>query len=117
MKRSGPPTRRTPVRRQSEAGADYEEEYRLASIRVDTRSGGRCEIRSTHACDGISTGYPHHRKMRSQGGSNSDDNLLAVCFTGHNWIHRELPRPEAERLQLIVPRDTPEYPYDPKGVL
>jgi hypothetical protein len=52
--------------------------------------------------------------MRSQGGSNDIDNLLAVCFTGHIWIHRVLPRAEAERLQLLVPRETSEYPYDPK---
>jgi hypothetical protein len=115
VKRSGPPKRRTRLKARSSSGEEYEEEYRQASILVENRARGRCEIRSTHDCDGISTGYPHHRKLRSQGGSNALDNLLAVCFTGHQWIHQVLPRAEAERLQLIVPRETPEYPYDPEG--
>jgi hypothetical protein len=55
--------------------------------------------------------------MRSQGGSNATSNLIDVCFTGHVWIHQLLPRAEAERLQLLVPRDTPEYPYDPSELL
>lgn len=115
VKRSGPPKRRTPIRARSSAGEEYGEEYRQASTLVHERSGGRCEIRSSHDCDRISTGSPHHRKMRSQGGSNDVDNLLDVCFTGHQWIHQILPRAEAERLQLLVPRETPEYPYDPQG--
>ena len=115
MKRSGPIKRRTPVRRQSSAGGEYEEEYRQAPILVHIRSGGRCEIRSTHDCDRICSGYPHHRRLRSQGGSNSTDNLLDVCFTGHNWIHRTLRRGDAVKLQLLVPRDVLEYPYDPCG--
>ena len=39
------------------------------------------------------------------------DNLMAVCFTGHHWIHRILPRAEAERLGLIVPREAPQSAY------
>ncbi len=113
MKRSGFLKRRTSLSKRSPAGEQYEEEYRLACVQVEHRSGGRCEIRSTHDCDRLYTAV-HHRKMRSQGGSNDIDNLLAVCFTGHIWIHRVLPRAEAERLQLLVPRETSEYPYDPK---
>ena len=91
----------------------YQLDYLDASDIVNERSNGRCEIRSTHDCDGLSTGSPHHRKMRSQGGSNDPDNLIAVCWTGHQWIHQQLPRAEAERMQLLIPRDTPEYPYNP----
>lgn len=95
----------------------YQDEYQARALLVRSRSGGRCEIRSSHDCDGFAQEYPHHRKMRSQGGSNATSNLIDVCFTGHVWIHQLLPRAEAERLQLLVPRDTPEYPYDPSELL
>ena len=107
MKRSGSP------RRRSKKGQDYEDEYQARAQLVRVRSGGRCEIRSSHDCDGFAQEWPHHRKLRSQGGSNSTSNLLDVCWSGHVWIHQQLPRVEAERLQLLVPRDVPEYPYDP----
>jgi len=31
---------------------------------------------------------PHHRKLRSQGGQDTPDNLLAVCRRSHDAIHR-----------------------------
>ena len=33
------------------------------------------------------TQHPHHILRRSQGGDDSDDNLLAVCKACHRWIH------------------------------
>jgi len=102
---------RSTLKHRSPKHTDYEKEYRRNSQLVLERAGFRCEIQAAHDCDGYSTGYPHHRKLRSQGGSNSVDNLISVCFTGHNWIHRILPRAEAERLQLIIPRDAEESPY------
>lgn len=113
LKRTGPPKRRTRLAGRSSKGQDYEDEYQARAELVRVRSGGRCEIRSSHDCDGFAQEWPHHRKLRAQGGSNSLDNLLDVCFTGHVWLHQQLPRELAEKLQLIVPRDTPEYPYDP----
>lgn len=79
---------------------------------VHERSGGQCEIIAQHDCGHYVTYGPHHRKMRSQGGSNDPDNLLDVCWKGHQWIH-SLPRLLAYDLQLLVPRDYPEYPYSP----
>lgn len=114
VKRSPPPKRRTRLAGRSERGQSYQDEYLAMIPLVRARSRGRCEIRSSHDCDGFAQEYPHHRKLRKQGGSNSLDNLLDVCFTGHNWLHRDLPRAEANRLGLLIPRDTPEYPYDPK---
>ena len=113
MRRSGPLRRRTALGGRSDRGQTYHTEYMAASHQVHHRSGGRCEIRAVHQCLGHATEFPHHRKLRSQGGSNSLVNLLDCCANGHYWIHRVLPRAEAERLQLLIPRETPEYPYRP----
>ena len=104
--------RRSPItRKRSERGDTYHQEYMAAALLVKRRSGGWCEIKDVHNCAGRSTDFPHHRKLRSQGGSNSLANLLDVCVTGHYWIHRQLPREHAEAMHLLVPRETPEYPY------
>jgi hypothetical protein len=114
MKRSGRLKRKKGVNRQSDKGAEYEAEYLINANTVRWRADNRCEIQTPHSCDGtIST--VHHRKLRSQGGGNELDNLLAVCFTGHVWLHTQLPRYRAVLLQLIIPRDQPIRPYDPYG--
>lgn len=114
MKRSPMPTRRRWIAKRSKKGHAYQQEYLRAIPLVTMRSGGLCEIAADHECDTWSTGYPHHRRLRSQGGSNdAARNLLDVCASGHRWIHRILPRKEAERLDLIVPRDVREHPYNP----
>ena len=89
----------------------YQAEYREATGLVKQRSGGRCEILQAHDCDGWATDTPHHRKFRSQGGSNQTLNLIDTCFTGHNWIHREAPYDEMVAVGLIVPSHVDEYPY------
>lgn len=111
MKRSAMPRRKTRIKPQSQRGAEYEAEYQAQIPVVNARSAGRCEILAAHDCDGVASPRPHHRKFRSQGGSNSVDNLLNVCWTGHNWIHRILPREWAEAFDLIVPREDPEHAY------
>lgn len=115
MKRSPMPPRKKPVNPKSQKQLDYDHEYRSHTRFVKVRSGGRCEILAAHDCDGTSTPYPHHRKRRSQGGSNSLDNLLDVCFTGHQWLHVELPWLDAIHLGLLVKQSDTEYAYDPFG--
>lgn len=46
------------------------------------RSGYKCE-----ACGLDRAVHVHHRKLRSQGGENSADNLLHVSFRCHDRIH------------------------------
>jgi hypothetical protein len=31
--------------------------------------------------------HPHHRLPRSRGGKNTKENLLALCFDCHCWVH------------------------------
>ena len=38
----------------------------------------RCGAVSDHA---------HHRKLRSQGGEDSPENLVRLCFLCHDWVH------------------------------
>lgn len=96
MKRSGPPkrskglTRHTPISREGKkrkapaqpAIESVGDEVRSAVLH---RSRGLCE-----ACGAALRGTPdlHHRKLRSRGGDNSAENLIAVHRTCHEWIHR-----------------------------
>ncbi len=32
--------------------------------------------------------HAHHVARRSQGGSNTADNLRWLCWEGHDWVHR-----------------------------
>lgn len=113
MKRTGMPRSKKPINPQSPQGKRYQDEYESMKPIIHARSGGRCEILAAHDCDGAATNSPHHRKFRGQGGSNSVDNLLDTCFSGHNWIHQQLPREQAGAFDLIVPREDPEHAYQP----
>jgi len=53
---------------------------------VRERSKGRCEARASAECFGVAQ-HPHHRRMRSQGGGHTADNLLDVCWPCHRYIH------------------------------
>jgi len=50
------------------------------------RSRGRCEAQWSQLCTGIGV-HPHHIVRRSQGGDNTPDNLLLVCYFCHDLIH------------------------------
>jgi 5-methylcytosine-specific restriction endonuclease McrA len=60
-------------------------EWRKARGEVLKRAVNRCEARLPR-CSGEAT-HVHHVLRRSQGGTNEPDNLLAVCFLCHEWIH------------------------------
>lgn len=64
----------------------YEAEFRRARPLVRARSGGRCEAQASPACSGQAT-HVHHRKLRSQGGTNDLGNLLDTCLWCHGAIH------------------------------
>lgn len=65
-----------------------------AKVRADVLrlSGGRCEVMVTTAqssCTGR-VEHLHHKRLRSQGGANTTENLLAVCHACHGEIHRSV---------------------------
>lgn len=49
---------------------------------VVSRAGGVCE-----RCGAAWAAHVHHRKLRSQGGSDSPANLAALCLPCHGWCH------------------------------
>ena len=66
---------------------------------VKARADGRCE-----ACGRwMATTHLHHRKLRSQGGQNTLENLIAIHLTCHLVIHEQMPRVLAEEYGYIVP--------------
>ena len=94
MKRGGPLERRTPLRQKTpmkrtalknrvRGGDNTRGEVR---DRVRARSRGVCEM----CVDAPGTNF-HHRLRRSQGGQDSDENLLHLCGSGttgcHGYIH------------------------------
>lgn len=53
-------------------------------LEVWKRADGRCEIRLS-GCAGVGTD-PHHRKLRSRGGSNEARNILLACRPCHETV-------------------------------
>lgn len=54
---------------------------------VRTRSGGRCEVVMPSGRCEFDADHMHHRRMRSQGGQDTERNLLDVCHEHHQMIH------------------------------
>ena len=73
------------VMKRSPALQAYEADFQKMKPIIKARSKGVCEAR-TGVCTRRAV-HVHHRKLRSQGGSNSPDNLIDVCFDCHDWIH------------------------------
>lgn len=65
---------------------------------VRERSGGFCEAR-LEGCNGRAV-HLHHRQRRSQRGADIPENLLHVCASCHDAVHRIGER--AYRLGLLV---------------
>lgn len=87
----GPKIPVRPRRAKTAAAKRYEREFEKTRKLVMERAGGQCEARFAVMCE-LAYGWNcHHRKMRSQGGGNELENLLAVCDECHRLIHA---RPE-----------------------
>lgn len=65
----------------------YETEFERMRPLVRKRSGGLCEGRIKSVCRGKAS-HVHHRKIRSQQGDNSLENLLHLCMPCHTWVHQ-----------------------------
>lgn len=64
----------------------YELEFRAMQAVVARRSQGRCEVRIYSLCTGFAQ-HTHHRKLRTQGGTNDIENLVNTCNACHTHIH------------------------------
>jgi hypothetical protein len=61
---------------------------------------GGCRLAAldpAHACQGKL--HRHHRKLRSQGGTDRPCNLIPLCASAHRWAHEHPQR--AHQLDLI----------------
>ncbi len=75
---------------------------------VLARSAGTCEAMIPGVCVGRAH-HLHHRKMRSQGGEHTEENLVALCHQCHSYAHHN-PAWSYERGLLIRGRDEVTWP-------
>lgn len=80
----GTPLKRSPIARKSAKQRRRDRELEKSRKVVMQRSHGKCEV-PTCGRDGV---HLHHRRLRSQGGSNLPGNLLLLCLEHHSLIHR-----------------------------
>jgi predicted HD phosphohydrolase len=69
-----------------------------------------CEAGVSPACNGR-VQQAHHRKLRKQGGPDTDDNLLAVCNPCHDHIHAN-PK-ESYMNGTLIPSWADITPFEP----
>ncbi len=62
-------------------------EYERLRSQILHRDGWRCQF-----CGAMSNLEVHHQIFRSQGGSDSKQNLITLCSNCHARIHRSEPR-------------------------
>ncbi|WP_182349495.1 HNH endonuclease [Tomitella gaofuii] len=67
---------------------------------VKARAGGHCEIWLAGVCT-TRVEHLHHRRLRSQGGRHTVENLAAICRACHDYAHNH-PR-KARECGWIVP--------------
>lgn len=83
MRRKGALKRGHPARRGHNPDRAWQQARRWCLARAGHRceadlGEGRCTERATEA---------HHIKLRSRGGSDGDENLMALCSHHHRWAH------------------------------
>ncbi len=86
MKRGGNLTRRTRLQQVGRRGRRDRADRAVTLEVLLARSGGGCEARCSELCTGEGA-HQHHLLRRSQGGTNTADNLLWVCWWCHRHIH------------------------------
>ena len=84
---------------------------------VNERAGGICEIMNPDAqCTGCREQL-HHRKLRSQGGEHTVENLVGICHRCHYWLHNH-PAIAYENGWLVKgAKDPALIPFRLRGVL
>ena len=97
MKRSGP-LRRTPFKRKPLRREPMDPDLRAAVMKRDNWT---CRLKGLAAHDCWGELHAHHVRLRSQGGADELDNLVALCPDAHDWCHNR-DRAQAEALGLIV---------------
>jgi predicted restriction endonuclease len=70
------------------------------AARVLERDQHRCQFPTNDRKCGNSNIHLHHRLLRSQGGQDVDDNLIALCKNHHDWAHDNSE--DARLLGLII---------------
>lgn len=65
---------------------------------VKERSQGVCE-----RCKSKPASEVHHRRLKKQGGADSERNLIALCTFCHRWAHANVAEACAEML-IISPK-------------
>lgn len=98
MKRSGPINRRTPLRRgesilKRSAMRKHPSKRRSLGVPEEVRAQVFARDRGCVAvllireirCSGSHD--PHHVLRRSQGGTDTIDNLVTLCRAHHRWVH------------------------------
>ena len=84
---------------------------------VNTRAGGNCEIMNV---DAQCTGYReqlHHRKLRSQGGEHTVENLVGICHRCHYWLHAHPAIAYANGWLVKGVKDPADVPFNRRGAL
>lgn len=75
---------------------------------VHARSEGVCEAMIERVCEWCGQ-HMHHRKLRSQGGEHTAENILFVCAACHHHLHMNTAS-SYERGLLVRGWDTPAWP-------
>lgn len=66
--------------------ADYDEQFALIRPTILERDNNRCVAQIPNCCWNLAI-HVHHKKLRSQGGTNLPSNLISLCLACHEFIH------------------------------
>ena len=67
-------------------------DWQLQRSMALVRDGGQCQASKyglDHHCTTWLPAHVHHKRRRSQGGSNELDNLETLCVQAHAMVHNE----------------------------